>query len=290
MKCKLPYVHGGKAHPCGQCLPCRFNTRRVWTHRIMLEATQHKENAFVTLTYDDANLPHGKNLNPHHTQLWLKRLRFLVAPHRIRFYLVGEYGDVTQRPHYHAAIFGLGPSADSAFRETWKLGHILVGDLTVHSAQYIAGYVTKKMTDKNDVRLEGRYPEFCRMSNRPGIGADAMHDVASAIMQFNLDTELTDVPSVLRHGSRQLPLGRFLRRKLRTLIGRHKNAPQSTILAQQEELRPLFEATLSAFQNSETKVSGALDVSFREALIESSVQEHRNFDARSKIYKKGKSL
>ena len=42
---------------CGQCLPCRVNKRRLWTNRIMLESMCHDDNAFVTLTYNDDNIP-----------------------------------------------------------------------------------------------------------------------------------------------------------------------------------------------------------------------------------------
>lgn len=48
------------------------------------------------------------------------------------------------------------------------------------------------------------------MSLRPGIGADAMWDVASVMMQYRQ----SQVPMSLRHGTRVLPLGRYLRSKL----------------------------------------------------------------------------
>lgn len=65
MLCKNPYVSSaGRIFGCGQCMPCRFNKRRIWSHRIMLEAGQYKDNAFVTLSYADDYLPAGGNVVP----------------------------------------------------------------------------------------------------------------------------------------------------------------------------------------------------------------------------------
>lgn len=219
MICTKPYFTGKAAYGCGQCMPCRFNRRRLWAHRIQLEALCHAQSSFVTLTYGDGD---HSELVPRHLVLFLKRLRKNYVHNAIRYFAVGEYGDRTERPHYHLALFGVGPceapgvigdcpcSNCSVVRRTWGFGHVMVGSLSPHSASYLAGYVTKKMTRRDDVRLGGRCPEFARMSLRPGIGAAAMWDVASVMMQY----KLAEIPMGLRHGSRVLPLGRYLRGKL----------------------------------------------------------------------------
>ena len=212
MLCKKPVRVGVNAYPCLQCMPCRMNRRRVWKHRIWLEAMKHERNSFVTLTYDDEHLPAGGTLVPRDFQLFIKRLRFClsdVVP--FRYYGVGEYGDTSWRPHYHAALFGVGPELAQVVNKVWGLGHTMSGDLSLASAEYIAGYVTKKMTKKDDVRLQGRHPEFARMSLKPGIGADAMSDVGAsltgALERYSLSP--MDVPCSLRHGGKDLPLGRY---------------------------------------------------------------------------------
>lgn len=53
-----------------------------------------------------------------------------------------------------------------------------------------------------------------------------MHDVASALMEYNLDEKMLDVPLTLSHGTAKFPIGRFLRRKLRVLIGRNEKCPE----------------------------------------------------------------
>lgn len=269
MLCQKPYTKDGKAFGCGQCLPCRFNKARIWSHRIMLESYQHKENAFVTLTYADNE---QINLNPKHAQDFLKRLRKHIAPHKIRYYLVGEYGDTTGRPHYHLALFGFPTCTRGQTKQPrpgqpmsccqscndlsmlWTHGRIDCARLEPASSRYIAGYVTKKWTKHDTPQLEGRYPEFARMSLRPGIGHGAVCEIASTLML--LDYDKPDVPKVLMHGRAKLPLGRYLTRELRKQMGMDPNAPKETLEEMEEALRPLREI---AYKNSS---------SFQQAITE----------------------
>nr|QJB20083.1 MAG: replication initiator protein [Microvirus sp.] len=216
MLCRKPYSQGVQSYGCGQCLPCRLNRRRIWTHRIMLESLVHEKASFVTLTYDQESVPEDGSVSPRDLQLFLKRLR--KRTHPVRFFGVGEYGDNTWRPHYHLALFGLGTDDKDAIHDSWGLGITHTGTLTLDSAQYVAGYTTKKMTSKEDKRLAGRYPEFARMSLRPGIGAPAIQEVAEALQNKNGWDEISnagDVPNVLQTQGRKLPLGRYMRSRLR---------------------------------------------------------------------------
>lgn len=222
MLCRKPYMMGSLACPCGGCLPCRINRRRVWAHRILLESFKHGDSCFVTLTYREEDVP--PVLVKKHYQDWLKRLRRFLAPSKIRFFLAGEYGELTGRPHFHAALFGLDAytaggddGRGGVLQQTWPYGFTFAGQLTWESAQYIAGYLTKKVvSDERSVK------EFSRMSLRPGIGAGSMEDVARILSQdVGLDAVVSnhDVPGVLRHGRRLLPLGRYLKRRLRAEMG-----------------------------------------------------------------------
>jgi len=173
------------------------------------------------MTYSDENLPADGSLNPDHSRDWLKRVRYYMGDRPVRYYLNGEYGDETFRPHYHAVLFGVS-TLDTAPMEAWKLGLTHVGELTLQSAQYITGYVTKKMVKHDDPRLGGRHPEYARMSRRPGLGAETMADIANALSDVHgarLVAAAGDVPVSLLHGGRSLPLGRYLRSKLREEMG-----------------------------------------------------------------------
>lgn len=292
MLCKNPFVPAaGPAYGCGQCLPCRYNRRRIWKHRILLEASQHESNSFVTLTYSDQHVPVGNTLVPSDLRDFLKRLRKAVEPSRFRYFAVGEYGDVSQRPHYHAGLFGYPGCAygqsrysrrtiDCCYwcdlvRDKWGKGHIYLGTLEADSAQYLAGYVTKKMTSKDDPRLEGRHPEFGRMSLKPGIGADAMFEVASVLLQYGLD-EAADVPLALAHGRKELPLGRYLRRRLREAIGRDGKVSQA---AMDEISREMHAVRLAARGDAE-------DPSVKSHLMRVMSQRVANFEGRQKLFGK----
>lgn len=221
MLCKKPYSQGVLSFSCGQCMPCRLNRRRLWTHRLALENYSHGDSCFVTLTYKPEEEPDDRSLQPKDVQDWLKRLRSRTGL-KIRYYLVGEYGDESQRPHYHAALFGIGQFHTEEIGSTWGKGFVFVGDLTEASAAYIAGYVTKKMTSRNDSRLQGRHPEFARMSRRPGIGALSLDPIKQFLTtDVGADQFITtgDVPRQLRHGNKSWPLGRYLREKLRKWYG-----------------------------------------------------------------------
>lgn len=135
------------------------------------------------------------------------------------------------------------------------------------------------MTRRDHPALYGREPEFSRQSNQNGgLGKSALHEVASELMRFNLDNTQGDVPVALRHGSRTLPLGRYLRRELRAMIGKEKNAPQIVLEQIKEEMRPLREAAFDA--------SESLSSHYKKS-VEGKVA---NFNARSRIFKGKRGL
>jgi len=274
----------------------------------MLESMCHSDVSFVTLTYDDFHLVYNRKnrlpeLVPEHLQLFIKRMRRVCEPKLLRFYGVGEYGDRGERPHYHVILFGFpscargnttrdlvtgSPDAMSCcascriVQKKWTAGNILLGTVTRDSASYVAGYTVKKMTDKNDKRLKGRYPEFARQSLKPGIGADAMWDVASAMMQHRVYD--VDVPGALRYDGKHWPLGRYLRRKLRVMTGRSINAPQATLEETQKEVRFVRENSL------DVEVDALPGERMSTLLSSMSDGEYANWLARTNLWKKRRSL
>ena len=43
--------------PCGKCLPCKMRKRSSWSFRLVQELRYSKSAYFITLTYDDFNVP-----------------------------------------------------------------------------------------------------------------------------------------------------------------------------------------------------------------------------------------
>lgn len=154
--------------------------------RCMHEASQHEENIFLTLTYDDAHLPGKASLDREAFPLFMKRLRKEIAPRKVRYFHVGEYGTRNERPHYHALLFGYRPADAAVLAErgdyrvftsatlsaVWPSGLHEFGSVSERSALYVAGYMKRKMTGSwAKARYGEREPEYGTMSRNPGIGA-----------------------------------------------------------------------------------------------------------------------
>lgn len=189
--------------PCGTCGACRTAKARDWAIRSHHEAqtTTRREaggdvstGCFITLTYE--NLPLNSSLDLEHWQEFVRKLRRAVG--RIRFLHCGEYGPLTQRPHYHALLFGHDFRADRKIFKTqddrdtfssehlaelWGRGFCTLTPINFYTAKYVAGYVIKKMKDTewaidHDVYADTGdplyriKPPYITMSKKPGLGSD----------------------------------------------------------------------------------------------------------------------
>lgn len=225
MLCARPFRRSKSEFGCGQCLPCRVNKRREWTTRILLESYCHQDNAFVTLTYKD---PAPENVMVSEVQKFMRKL-WRSTP--VRFFAVGEYGDKHGRAHYHLALFGFPLTRVDLLEEAWtndqgeSKGFVHVGELNAHTAAYIGGYISKKWTrrtDFNEDKLDGRAPEFARMSLKPGIGAGFADATAAKFVSESGSVALAaldDVPSTVRVEGKLMPIGRYLRQRMRRAVG-----------------------------------------------------------------------
>jgi len=115
------------------------------------------------------------------------------------------------------------------------------------------------------------------MSLRPGIGAGFMVNVSQQkVVLENMD----DVPLALRHGSREKPLGRYLRRRLREEIGRGPEAPEIVLQTMAAEMLPLRLAARSDDARP----------SLKSHVLDSNEGKRANHSARVALFKKGRSL
>tara|TARA_R110002072_G_scaffold196017_3_gene353387 strand:+ start:2238 stop:3008 length:771 start_codon:yes stop_codon:yes gene_type:complete len=173
----------------------------------MHEAQLYEDNCFITLTFDEEHLPNDYSLNHDYFQKFMKRLRKEIAPQKVRYFMCGEYGDDSWRPHFHAILFNynfpdkvkytVGDSENPYFiseqlYRLWPYGFHLIGECAFDTAAYVARYCVKKITgdeaeahynriitDWNEVTGEITFikeveltPEYARMSTNPGIGKD----------------------------------------------------------------------------------------------------------------------
>ena len=204
--------------PCGKCIGCRIRYSTDWALRCVHESMCFEHNSFITLTYNDENLPPGATLVKKHFVDFMKRLRRRVEPTHIRYFMCGEYGDLNQRPHYHALIFNYSFPDKEEFKyrknsilytsklleELWPFGFSSVGALTYETASYVAQYSVKKITgDLADEVYGDNVRPYVAMSRKPGIGS----------LYFDkYKTELLRYDSIV-HNGRQFPLPRFYTEK-----------------------------------------------------------------------------
>lgn len=279
-------MQGALAFGCGQCLPCRINRGRQWTWRQYLESLVHDGNSFITLTYDRSHIRGDWSLDPRHVQLWLKRVRKSVSPTPIRYFLVGEYGD-GGRPHYHVSLFGLQPYSRIGNRlfadvvqDCWGLGFTSTYEFNEATAQYTCGYITKKLKDHTDGAV-WNYPEFARMSLKPGIGEPAIKIMAESLGRSYQDWGTGDVPRSIRIGKRTIGLGRYLLSELRSHAG---FTDQYIEEIKQNEAMDRSLDMLTLFQNSDGSLT------FTEAHGKAIAQRLLQVEARYKIWKAKRRL
>ncbi|AXH77265.1 MAG: replication initiator protein [Microviridae sp.] len=184
--------------PCGMCLGCRIQRARTWALRCVHESKGHTFNSFVTLTYDDQNLPGNEAIEKLTLQRFFKRLR--KAGFVFRYFAAGEYGSASNRPHYHVIFFGIDFHEDrrlykksetgnlytsEQLTKIWGFGHAVIANFNYTTAQYVAKYIIGKKLGKDasdhpayqrlDVSTGEIFqvsPEFVLMSRRPGIGSE----------------------------------------------------------------------------------------------------------------------
>lgn len=190
---------------CSQCIGCRIDRSKQWALRCVHEASLYQNNCFITLTYNDEDLPKDNSLVKSDFQKFMKRLRksyqgiektgSLGNPRPIRFFQCGEYGAQLLRPHHHACLFnfdfydkklwsirrGVKLYRSESLERLWPFGYSTVGAVTFQSAAYIARYIVKKINgkrqedyykrvDKETGEIFKLQPEYITMSRRPGIG------------------------------------------------------------------------------------------------------------------------
>jgi hypothetical protein len=242
--------------PCGACEDCRLRNRRELTYRLVAEYddyyNDHPEDPlresvlFLTLTYDDQHLVWKKGLMPfdqklgsleiidrpslvkEHVQTFMKDLRSWCDYHhpglKLRFYVCGEYGPSTLRPHYHLILYGMPDTVlreygckiwsvkDKLFEslkldEIWGRGRVLYGIANFATMQYCAGYVLKKLTSQ-DTELD-EFLFYEALQDDATVSADQKE---FSFREFRGKTKIDRSPLMIEdtfhHGSRRPGLGR----------------------------------------------------------------------------------
>lgn len=186
-------------YPCRKCIPCLLRRQKAWVSRLVEELRNHPYNYFVTLTYNDENLPHDENGEPCFDKSHLLKLnadirrrfqtgklrnpvsdiiygspKYLELPTDVhyKYYITTEYGPSTYRPHAHGVWYGL-PGDQSLvevlFRTLWPYGFVSVSQVRSEGAAgYISKYLVSDGVGKDSYHGNGM-PPFSLMSK--GLGS-----------------------------------------------------------------------------------------------------------------------
>lgn len=207
---KLATRYGIIKVPCNHCYACSLTYSAEKATLMMLETEKSDHNYFITLTYDDKHLPiaeeqqyteplTGEKINipnqgdfeptlvPEHMKTFINTLKKHYnrkGINNIKYMYCGEYGETTDRPHYHLILCNCpleteefySPKQDTDgnmhyhnhyLEKIWGKGLIDIAEVTFNSCAYVARYCAKKRKDHYD-KLEllkrGKYPEFIRTS------------------------------------------------------------------------------------------------------------------------------
>lgn len=159
--------------PCGKCPECLSRRASGWSFRLMQEERISSSSHFLTLTYDTQHVPITPagfmNLDKRDVQLFMKKLR-KVHSQKLKYYVVGEYGGKSNRPHYHMLLFN---ARVDLIQPAWDKGAIHYGDVSHASVGYTLKYMCKPPRipmHRNDDRLR----EFSLMSK--GLGLSYLSD------------------------------------------------------------------------------------------------------------------
>lgn len=209
MMCYTPYeLKTGERVPCGRCPNCRKRRSNMWAFRLQKHEQSVQQSLFLTLTYEDAPMTSSlyMTLVKKHCQDYMKRLRKATPGIKYTYYMCGEYGGRTWRPHYHQILMCTPMIDPVEVERAWQHGFVKYGTVTGASI----GYVLKYMQKPGKIPLhrnDDRVPEFSLFSK--GIGANYLTDAAIKWHKADLSRHYVVAP-----GGFKLPIPRYYRSKI----------------------------------------------------------------------------
>lgn len=141
---------------CGKCLACREEIAKEYTLRFIQDSTDYKYLYFMTLTYRDENVPYNEKgyltLKKDDITKYLKKINTNAKRKNLGeyiYFISGEYGDITMRPHYHCVLACNNKKIAQLFLEKWFAGSMQFDEASIQSVYYTIGYAQKKIKDNS---------------------------------------------------------------------------------------------------------------------------------------------
>lgn len=158
--------------PCGGCITCLATKRTFMCHRILFDVAFLSRigigSSFITFTVNDDYVKGDGSVRKREMQLLHKRFRKAGA--KFRYLVIGDYGEKTQRKHYHGIYIGLDTAlAKDLCKRFWNVGFCDVEPVLSSNVSYVVRYVYGQTKDyKGMYESQGYEAPFTLCSN--GIG------------------------------------------------------------------------------------------------------------------------
>lgn len=177
--------------PCGRCVECQKKNGQDWIFRLQQESKRNEFTLFITLTYDNENIPTMSDgtqcFDNHHISCYLSRVRTYM--HRtykmsFKYVITGEYGEQYQRPHYHGIVFietlaNIDPNDIIAkFQIEWKHG---ISEIDIPNSpnavySYVSHYIMKGNYSAIPKETEGTKTTKFRLHTSGNLGINYLRD------------------------------------------------------------------------------------------------------------------
>jgi len=208
--------------PCGKCPECYARRISAWSFRLRKQGQISETAHFITLTYNTNTVPISKHgfmtLDKTDIQKFVKRLRKMHTENtKISYYVCGEYGTKTKRPHYHAIIF----NADiNDIENAWKLNNEPLGDIHCGDVSGASiGYTLKYMCKPKQIpqhQNDDRQKEFSLMSKKLG-----SNYLTTEMVQWHQNDLLNRMYVPIEEG-KKIAMPRYYKQKIYTDVQRQK--------------------------------------------------------------------
>lgn len=268
---------------CGKCPKCKTRRVQQWTFRLMQEKKDARTTYFVTLTYDNENVPITKNgfmtLKKKDVQDFIKRLRRnqertkgkqymkigAIDELKIKYYVAGEYGSKGKRPHYHLIIFN---THESLIKKSWNKGEIDVQQIRSGAIPYTLKYINKKSKKPYYFKEFDGIEEFSMMSK--GIGDNYLTDAKIRWHKKNLHM------SYVQYKEYKVALPKYYRDKI-FVNEKEKREYYKYIIKIEREKEKMLETQLKYKMNQQT-IKKDIDVLYYQQM--QAIARYKNFWAK----------
>lgn len=224
------------------------------------------ESSFITLTYEAEPLVYRPEegvwiptLVKSHVTSWLRSVRRKATHYGLpaRYFLAGEYGEKKLRPHYHAILFGIGPTWRSIFERSWEHGFQSWYPANARCMAYVAKYCLKHGKDPEldliaDPETRVSEPPFRKTSRGPAIGHALAPKIADAVCRPGRPQDLLRAEKWIsgsqKIGKDSYPIDRTIRDYVDSELATRYNVDDET----RDRLlrRQLYEPTEIQIQNA----------------------------------------